>query len=43
MIVAINTPISIGNIRSSLPIITGIPMGSSKLLAAENVAPDIEV
>ena len=43
MMVAINTPTSSGIIRSHLPMITGIPIGSSRLFAAENVAPEMAV
>ena len=41
--VARKTPISIGNINSGRPMTTGIPMGRIRQLAAEKVAPDIEV
>jgi len=43
MMVARNTPTSIGYIRSILPMITGTPIGSRKQFAAENVAPEIDV
>ena len=41
--VARKEPISIGYIRSILPIITGTPMGRRKQFAAENGAPEMDV